>query len=375
MIYPNSFVEFLKSKNVNFFCGVPDSLLKEVCFCINESLPSRFHKITSNEGAAVALGTGYHLATGMVPLVYLQNSGLGNAINPLASLCDSSVYKIPLVLLIGWRGEPGKIDEPQHIKQGEIQNDLLKNLDIPFEIIDSKLKNFNSISNLIIKSKKESRPVAIIVKKGTFSKFNTKKVSASNKNLMPREEVLDVILNSKINNEIFIITTGKTSREFYELRKKKNRKLNKDLLIVGSMGHASQIALGVAMFKDSDVYCLDGDGSVLMHMGSLAISGTSEEKNFKHIILNNGSHESVGGQPTVGKKINFSKIAKNCGYKMVKKISTLEELKEGVEWIRSNNGPILLEIIIRNGSRSNLGRPIESPLESKINFMRKTNDK
>tara|TARA_B100001059_G_C17762633_1_gene543736 strand:+ start:96 stop:1223 length:1128 start_codon:yes stop_codon:yes gene_type:complete len=370
MIDPNLFVNFLKSESINFFCGVPDSLLKEVCFCINESLDPNFHKITANEGAAVALAAGYNLATGMIPLVYLQNSGLGNIINPLVSLCDSSVYKIPLVLLIGWRGEPGKIDEPQHLKQGKIQNKFLKELDIPFEIIDRNLKNFNSISGLILKSKKESRPVAIIVKKGTFSKFRIIKEAVINKKLLLREDVLDLILNSKIKDEIFITTTGKTSREFYELRKKKNKKLKKDLLVVGSMGHTSQIALGIAMFKNSDVYCLDGDGSILMHMGSLAINGTSKEKNFKHIILNNGSHESVGGQPTVGKQIDLSKIAKYCGYKMVKKIFTLEELKDGIEWIRLNNGPILLEIIIENGSRPNLGRPKESPVENKINFMK-----
>ena len=188
---------------------------------------------------------------------------------------------------------------------------------------------------------------------------------------MIREKVLAEILKSEIKNEIFITTTGKTSREFYELRKNNREVVNKDFLTIGSMGHCSQIALGISLFNKNDVYCIDGDGSVIMHMGSLAINGTSNSKNFKHIILNNGSHESVGGQPTAGKKINFSKIAKNCGYKKVKKISTRTELKNSIKWLSSNKGPLLLEILIRNGSRENLGRPEETPYENKLNFMKK----
>ena len=370
MIEPNSFVDFLKRKEIDFFCGVPDSLLKEVCFCINEKLDSKFHKITANEGAAIALAAGYNLATDKVPLVYLQNSGLGNAINPLLSLCDSSVYKIPMIIMIGWRGEPGSFDEPQHIKQGAIQEKLLEALEIPYEIIDNQLTNYVPLTDLILKSKKESRPVAILVKKDTFSKFQSSNVSPKESDLMIRERVLMEILNSEIKNEIFITTTGKTSREFYELRNKNPQVLKKDFLTVGSMGHSSQIALGIAMFNESDVYCVDGDGSVIMHMGSLAISGTSGIKNFKHIILNNGSHESVGGQPTVGKEINFSEIAKDCGYKKSKRISSLPELVKGIKWLKLNKGPIILEILIRNGSRKDLGRPNESPFENKMKFMK-----
>ena len=370
MLDPNYFVDFLRKKGINFFCGVPDSLLKELCFCINEKLDSKFHLIASNEGAAIALATGYNLATNEVPLVYLQNSGLGNAINPLLSLCDPLVYKIPLVMLIGWRGEPGFADEPQHIKQGAIQGKLLEALEIPYEIIDDQLTDYDPINKLIFKSKKESRPVGIIVKKGTFSKFDIKQNIDKESDLMIREDVLKEILTSEIKNEIFVTTTGKTSREFYELRKKNPLILKKDFLTVGSMGHCSQIALGISMFNENDVYCIDGDGSVIMHMGSLAINGTSGIRNFKHIILNNGSHESVGGQPTVGGKINFSKIAENCGYKKTKKISRYSELKNGIKWLNSNEGPIILEIIIRNGSRKDLGRPKESPYENKVKFMK-----
>ena len=205
------------------------------------------------------------MATGKTPLVYLQNSGFGNAINPLLSLCDSTVYKIPMLILIGWRGEPGIFDEPQHIKQGEIQEKLLNTLEIPYEIIDNELKNYNLISNLISKSKNEVRPVALLVKKNTFSKFKTKKFTSDTSKLMLREKVLAEILNSEIKNEIFITTTGKTSREFYELRKN-IEVINKDFLTI-SMGHCSQIALGIS-FNKNDVYCIDGDGSVIMHMGS-----------------------------------------------------------------------------------------------------------
>ncbi|MDC1218023.1 phosphonopyruvate decarboxylase [Flavobacteriaceae bacterium] len=371
MIDPNLFIEFLIEKGINFYSGVPDSLLKELSFCFDGKIDSKNHKITANEGSAIALAAGHYLATGKTPLVYFQNSGLGNAINPLLSLCDSTVYKIPMIILIGWRGEPGIIDEPQHIKQGAIQEKLLNTLEIPYEIIDNELKNYTLISNLISKSKNEVRPVALLVKKNTFSKFKTKKVTFDTSKLMIREKVLAEILNSEIKNEIFITTTGKTSREFYELRKNNSEVVNKDFLTIGSMGHCSQIALGISLFNKNDVYCIDGDGSVIMHMGSLAINGTSNSKNFKHIILNNGSHESVGGQPTVGKKINFSKIAKNCGYKKVKKISTYTELKNSIKWLNSNEGPLLLEILIKNGSRENLGRPKESPYENKLNFMKK----
>ena len=279
-----------------------------------------------------------------------------------------------MIILIGWRGEPGFFDEPQHIKQGAIQEKLLNTLEIPYEIIDNKLKNYNLISSLISKSKIESRPVALLIKKGTFSKFENKKHTSDTSKLMLREKVLKEILNSEIKNGIFITTTGKTSREFYELRKKNSEIVNKDFLTIGSMGHCSQIALGISLFNKNDVYCIDGDGSVIMHMGSLTINGTSNSKNFKHIILNNGSHESVGGQPTVGKKINFSKIAKNCGYKKVKKISTYTELKDSIKWLNSNKGPLFLEILIKNGSRKNLGRPKESPYENKLNFMKKINN-
>ena len=370
MIEPTSFLNFLEEHEINFFCGVPDSLLKEVCFCMNKSLDSKFHKITANEGSAIALATGYHLATNKVPLVYMQNSGLGNAINPLLSLCDSSVYKIPMVLLIGWRGEPGTSDEPQHKKQGAIQEGLLNTLGIPYETIYDKFTDYDSLHNLIIKSKNNSCPVAILVKKETFSKFKNNSDNLISNDLMVREKVLEQILSSEIKNEIFVITTGKTSREFYELRKKKSHLLNKDFLTVGSMGHSSHIALGISMFKKNNVYCIDGDGSVIMHMGSLAINGTSELKNFKHIILNNGSHESVGGQPTVGKKIDFSEIAKNCGYKESRKVSNYVELKNCINWISSNDGPLMLEILIKNGSRPDLGRPKESPHKNKLEFMK-----
>ena len=247
MIDPNLFIKFLTEKEIDFYCGVPDSLLKELSFCFDEKIDSENHKITANEGGAIALAAGHYLATGKTPLVYFQNSGLGNAINPLLSLCDSTVYKIPMLILIGWRGEPGIFDEPQHIKQGAIQEKLLNTLEIPYEIIDNELKNYNLISNLISKSKNEVRPVALLIKKNTFSKFKTKKVTSNTSKLMLREKVLAEILNSEIKNEIFITTTGKTSREFYELRKNNSEVVNKDFLTIGSMGHCSQIALTKVM--------------------------------------------------------------------------------------------------------------------------------
>jgi phosphonopyruvate decarboxylase len=369
MIASEPFVDFLLDENISFFTGVPDSLLKELCSCITQKISNDKHIIASNEGAAIAIATGYHLATGNLPFVYLQNSGLGNAINPLLSLSDREVYSIPMLLMIGWRGEPGVQDEPQHVKQGKIQNHLLDIMEIPYVILDSMCDYESKLTSLIIKIKEQNRPGAVVVKKGTFEKYPPLE-AATEISLLSREDSIDFILTHLAEDDIVVSTTGMASREIFEIRAKNKMGHHRDFLTVGSMGHCSQIALGLAMqLNNRKIYCIDGDGSLIMHMGSLSTIGTQQPKGFKHIVINNGAHDSVGGQPTAGLKINITQIALSCGYKEAKRIKCYEELPDAIKWLTSTDGPIMLEIIVKKGNRDNIGRPTKTPLQNKHDFM------
>ncbi len=303
-------------------------------------------------------------------MVYMQNSGMGNAINPLTSLIDKKVYSIPLIMLIGWRGEPGKKDEPQHIKQGEITKSLLDVLGIPFSIIPESIKEMNCIMEKAIKYIKEQNAVyAFIARKGIFEPYHSieKKESTIT---FSREEALKTVIDQLSSKDIIVSTTGKLSRELFEYREELKQNHNRDFLTVGSMGHCSQIALGIAISKPTrDVYCFDGDGAVIMHMGSLAIIGSQKPENFKHIIFNNGAHDSVGGQESVGLKIDIPLIAKACGYSSVFKADTKDEIIKKINMMKTIKGPSLLEIKIKKGSRKDLGRPTKTPLENKKAFM------
>jgi phosphonopyruvate decarboxylase len=372
MIDPKAFLSSVKSLEVNFFTGVPDSLLKEFCACIEDLETESNHIINVNEGGAVSLAIGYNLATNKIPLVYLQNSGLGNTINPLLSLADEKVYSIPMLLVIGWRGEPGVKDEPQHIKQGAVQNELLKAMNIDYEIIDNTdtISYVSKLDKLVNLAKEKSRPVALVVKKGAFKKYQSENKPQVSQYTLNRENVLKTILSRLEDNAIIVSTTGKTSREIFEIRKELNQSNEKDFLTVGGMGHCSQIALGIAIQKkDRPVYCFDGDGASLMHLGANAIIGTNAPQNFKHILLNNGAHESVGGQPTVGFIIDFQSIAKACRYKASWSADTISELDAKFNTFQKSIGPCLLEIKLISSSRSDLGRPTKSPLDNKKAFM------
>ncbi|MBS83215.1 MAG: phosphonopyruvate decarboxylase [Gammaproteobacteria bacterium] len=373
MIDSSFFYNNLIKEDIKFFTGVPDSLLKNICFYISDKEKNNNHIITANEGNALSLGIGYYLATKKLPLIYMQNSGLGNIINPLLSLADKDVYSIPMILLIGWRGEPNIHDEPQHKKQGKITLKLLKTMDVPYYIIDSNNNN-SDIPKLIKKIKnnalKTNKPHAIVVKKGTFHDYKNKK-TVINKFSLTRSKALSIIIPYLNDNDIIVSTTGYTSRELFEYRKKSTKINKNDFLVVGGMGHASQIALGIALQKKNrNVYCLDGDGSVLMHMGSLAINSHSNCSNFKHIVFNNGCHESVGGQPTLGFKVNFQKIAQGVGYSMVTKAKTKDELIKNLKKINTHNKPSFLEIMIKKGTKKNLGRPTTTPIENKKLLLR-----
>ena len=364
MISCKEFYDTLIRKNIDFFTGVPDSILKDFNAYLMDNSPNDKNIITANEGSSIALATGHHLATNKIPLVYMQNSGQGNAINPLMSLTDKEVYGVPLILLIGWRGEPGIKDEPQHLKQGRITLSLLDTLEIPYQILSSKNKNLEkTIEKAIDYALEKKSPYALVVKKDTLFEFN-------------REDAIYLIMDQLDHADIIVSTTGKTSRELYEYRKEKNQGHEKDFLTVGSMGHSSQIALGIALSKpNSQVYCFDGDGAFLMHMGGIPIIGTKASKNFKHIIFNNGAHDSVGGQPTVGLDINIPKIAEASGYKTVMEAQSKDEIIKKIKILKFSEGPSLLEILVNRGARKNLGRPTRTPLQNKKDFMNFLKDK
>ena len=369
-INPTDFYDQLAIHGVEFFAGVPDSLLKEFCLCIDDRVSSDRHIIAANEGNAVALASGYYLATQSLPLVYMQNSGLGNAVNPLLSLCDPEVYSIPLLVMIGWRGEPGIKDEPQHLKQGKVQLGLLESMGLPYEIISKDDDQFAmKIIRAVEKAKNKNTPSILLIKKGTFDTYNSEIHDFDDKRMM-REEALEVILNNLDDNAIIVSTTGKTSREIFEIREKKSQSHSRDFLTVGSMGHCSSIALGIALAKPKrDVVCIDGDGAMLMHLGSLTSIASLQPKKFRHILMNNEVHESVGGQKTAAKNIDLSSIVEAMGSSKMFKAKTPAELKENITDFMTCVGPSFLEVKIRPGSREDLGRPTIKPVNNKVNFM------
>jgi len=370
MISPEIFYNKMLESGVDFFTGVPDSLLKSFCAYVTDNTPVEKHVIAANEGASVGLAIGYHLATGKTPLVYLQNSGLGNTINPLASLADKEVYSTPMVLMVGWRGEPGVKDEPQHVKQGRITPATLDVMEIPYVVIDKdEESSLSKLIELLELANRESKPCAILVKKGAFSSYKLQNDIASDLSYK-REDVVTAVANSLSETDLVVATTGMASRELFEFRASKKQGHSSDFLTVGGMGHASQIALGVAKGDSSrNVICLDGDGAALMHLGSLAISGMSQCKNFKHIVINNGAHDSVGGQPTLAFDIDLTAIAKASGYNCFKKCTSLDELSGVLPEFLSSEGPVFLEVLAAKGNRADLGRPTTTPQENKEAFM------
>ena len=371
MLDPEQFFACLQQHEVSFFTGVPDSLLKDFCACVTQKAPENQHIISANEGGAVALAVGYHLATGNIPLVYFQNSGLGNIINPLLSLADPDVYAIPILFVIGWRGEPEVHDEPQHTKQGRVMLSMLDSMEIPYSIVNPEMDQAEAtIKQALHTARKTNGPYALIIRKGTFSPFQLQEPQALSMELT-REAAIHHILDELGDEDIVVSTTGMPSREVFEYRAHKNQGHQRDFLTVGGMGHASHIALGIALQKpDRKVLCLDGDGAVLMHLGALAINGSLKPQNFTHILLNNGAHDSVGGQPTVGFQVDFLTMAQAVGYKATARVQTAEGIKHELVRIRKSQGPSLLEIRINKGARKDLGRPTLTPIQNKQGFMK-----
>jgi phosphonopyruvate decarboxylase len=368
MVDPVAFCQSLRARGVRFFAGVPDSLLKSFCACVADTSPPGTHVVAANEGNAVALAAGHHLATGGVGVAYMQNSGLGNAVNPLASLADPEVYRIPLLLVVGWRGEPGVKDEPQHVKQGRITPGLLDLLEIPHRILEADSDANALLDDLFASMAQTGAPAALLVRKNAFADYKAAQKPAPLGD-MAREDALAQILDLLPSDALVVSTTGKTSRELFELRARRGES-QRDFLTVGSMGHTSSIALGVALAApDRRVVCLDGDGSLLMHLGSMPVAGSLAPKNFLHVLLNNGAHESVGGQPTVADHVDFARLAPACGFAYFGPASSPADVASLWRQIADAPGPALLEIRLRCGSRPDLGRPTSTAQQNKIAFM------
>lgn len=360
----------------DFYTGVPDSQLQALCnFLMNHYGISEKHVIAANEGNCTAIAAGHYLATGEVPVVYMQNSGIGNIINPVASLLNDKVYAIPCIFIVGWRGEPGVHDEPQHIYQGEVTLRLLEDMDIRTFVISKetteaeladKMKEFKAVLA-------EGKSVAFVVRKGALEYAD--KVVYSNEYEMCREEIIEHI--TKVSGDAPVVcTTGKPSRELFELREKQKQGHAYDFLTVGSMGHSSSIALGIALSKpDQKIWCIDGDGACLMHMGSMALLGSKRPKNLVHIVLNNGAHETVGGMPTVAGQIHLAEIAKGCGYPSAVCVDSFEGLDRELLAAKERRELSFIEVKCALGSRSDLGRPTTTARENKENFMRYLSEK
>ena len=361
MIPCNDFLNWLETAGIDFFAGVPDSLLKDFCACLADTRPPASQVIAANEGGAVALAAGHWLAARRPALVYMQNSGQGNAVNPLASLADPDVYSIPMLLLVGWRGEPGVHDEPQHVKQGKITLSLFETMGIPVSVLPADPDAAQrAVADSVRLALDGNRPVALVVRKGTFEKHVLQNKPADIAPLR-RETAVETVLQALPPAAVVVSTTGMISREVYETRARLGHDHSRDFLTVGSMGHALMIALGIAKAQPSrPVVCLDGDGASLMQMGNLAIAGQSGCSNLYHIVLNNAAHDSVGGQPTVGGAVSLPSVAAACGYRIASSLDAL---------FAASPAPSFLEIRVAKGARPDLGRPKEPPQTNKALFM------
>ena len=371
MVDPITFHNALAQSGIDFYTGVPDSMLRPFCACVAEHTKKERHIIAANEGAAIGLAAGSYLASGRPALVYMQNSGLGNAINPLLSLADMSVYGIPMILMIGWRGEPGVKDEPQHVAQGQATTSLLNAIGVEhYQLPNDTAEATTMLNELRKQTIKDNKPVAVLVSKNTFADYHADE-NDDEPMTLSRERAIELILNQIKPDSSVVSSTGMISRELYELRDHFKQNHDTDFLTVGSMGHCSQIALGIAVTNSNKrVICLDGDGAAIMHMGSMAIVGQASSANLLHVILNNGRHDSVGGQPTCGLEINFTTIAEGCGYQLVRSANDETELINALDAMSDLEGPLLLDVRIGAGHRKDLGRPEISPQDQKCNFMR-----
>ena len=369
MIRPEFFIERLRENGIDCFAGVPDSLLKKMCAYITDHFDAAHNIITANEGAAVGLAAGHYLATGQPACVYMQNSGEGNIINPLASLTDPEVYHIPVLLLIGWRGRPGVHDEPQHVKQGKVTTGLLNVMGINYEVLAKEEDKAEKQIAKAVKALKDKDAFALVIEKDTFDEYKLQNVEQNDLTLS-REEAVQTVAAALGEKDCIVSTTGMISRELFEYRAAMNQGHERDFLTVGSMGHASQIALGIALAQpERRVWCFDGDGAAIMHLGSMAIVASKAPQHYVHVVFNNGAHDSVGGQPTVGLKMDLPAVAKAVGYKAVYSVDNKADLEAILAKASGFEGPTLLEVKVRKGNRKDLGRPTTTPIQNKEALM------
>lgn len=369
MVRPEFFIEKLRENGIDCFAGVPDSLLKNICAYITDHCDAGHNIIAANEGAAVGIAAGHYLATGQPACVYMQNSGEGNIINPLASLTDPEVYNIPVLLLIGWRGRPGTHDEPQHVKQGKVTTGLLNVMGVNYEVLSREEDKAGIQIAKAVEALRNREVFAIVIEKDTFEDYNLQNVEKNNLSLS-REEAIRTVAAAIGGKDCIVSTTGMISRELFEYRTAMGQGHERDFLTVGSMGHASQIALGIAMAQpERKVWCFDGDGAAIMHMGSMAIVASKAPKNYVHVVFNNGAHDSVGGQPTVGLRISLTAVAKALGYRIAFSVERKDYLAELLGKVKEQEGPVLLEIKVRKGNRKDLGRPTTTPVQNKEALM------
>jgi len=366
MIEVKKLVKALTNTKINFFSGVPDSVLKKFSNSINNK---KNHFIAVNEGSAIAMGIGYHLSTGKIPCVYFQNSGLGNAINPLVSIAHDKVYSIPILLMIGWRGSPRiNNDEPQHNVKGKITIQILKLLKIKTLILRND-KDIKKIKNLVNFSKKNNKPVACLIEKNTLLD-NKKNFDKLNKYSIDRYRFIEEFLSKIEKNSKIVATTGFTSRELYQIRKyKKYLNKGKDFYMVGGMGHSAMVSSTISKFFKGKSYCFDGDGSFLMHLGSMFTAANIASSKFKYILLNNNVHESVGNQKTFIEKINLKNFAKSLKFNNYHLIKNQKQIKKNIDSFIKCKGPSFLEVRIKNKSINDLERP-KNLINIKNNFMK-----
>jgi phosphonopyruvate decarboxylase len=365
------FLEGIQSLGADRYFGVPDSQLGAFCDLLyNEYGIGKEHIVAANEGGAVGLAAGHYLATGKPALVYMQNSGIGNAVNPITSLLSDAVYAIPCIFVIGWRGEPNVKDEPQHVFQGEVTLPMLDLLDIAYFVM-SKETSDEEFAQAVRQASghvKQGRSSAFVIRKGALS--SQSKAAYNNDNQMPREKAIRIIAENADEADVFVSTTGKASRELFEIREAQGLGHERDFLTVGSMGHASMIALGLALEKrDTRVWCLDGDGAMVMHLGSALIAAQAKCGNLVHVVLNNGAHESVGGMPVAMGEADFSVIAKALGYDFYRRVADESGLKQCVDEVKAQRGSALIEVMVALGARADLGRPTTTPKENKQALM------
>lgn len=354
----------------DFYAGVPDSQLRALCDCLMDAYgtdPSR-HIIAANEGNCAALAAGYHLATGRVPVVYLQNSGQGNIINPAASLLHQQVYGLPVVYIIGWRGEPGVRDEPQHIYQGAVTLRLLEDMSIRSFVIGAETapEEVRAAMGRFLPLLEAGESVAFVVRRGALT--YDRKLEYQNSYTLRREDAIRRIVRAA-GADAIVSSTGKASRELFEIREQNGQGHQRDFLTVGSMGHASSVALGIALHKPGvRVWCIDGDGAVLMHMGAMAVIGANRPSNMVHVVMNNAAHETVGGMPTVAGSVDLPAVARACGYPTAVSVDTADRLEEALEAVGRSRSLCLIEVKCALGSRADLGRPTTSARENRRVF-------